>query len=139
MPEINDVLNNVLTTLRDSGLFSAVVFGEDHSRVDMPRAAVRFRSLESHLPDDTAAGRWIRLTLQLSVRTRRGADGSEARLGELVAAARGALLADVTRGGICSDLPIGAATDLGTVSPEAGLHGPVVGRVSELTCHYETE
>jgi hypothetical protein len=139
MAEINDVLNHVLQTLRDSGLFAAVEFGEDYSRIEMPRASVLFRSLESSLPDDTAAGRWVRLTLELRVRTRRGSDGGHRRLDELFHAARAALLADPTRGGVCSDLPIGAATDVGTVGPETGLSEPVAGRAAELTCHWETE
>jgi hypothetical protein len=129
----------VLQTLRSSGLFAAVAFGEDHCRIEMPRASVLFRSLESHLPDDTAAGRWVRLSLELRLRTRQGSDGGQERLDQLFHAARAALLTDPTRGGVCSDLPIGPATELSDVSPESGLSEPIVGRSARLTCHYETE
>ncbi len=110
----DDILRRLADTLRDAGLFARVSLGTDADANDVPRAAVLYDGTEELPCDDDPAARWVRLRARVTIVTRLDGDAdAAARLAHLADAAAAALLEDPRRGGLCADLPIGRATEVG--------------------------
>jgi hypothetical protein len=132
------VLDSILQALRSSGAFALVVAGEPADEASVPRAHVVQQGQDSFPPDDAPGGRWLRLRYRVQVRTRAGsAPEGAARASELAESAVAALLADPHRGGLCADLPVGRATEIGRLEPLAQLRRPEAGAAFDLRCHRE--
>ena len=134
-----EILDDLVETLRGTGLFRVVSL-EDDASGEIPRAVVALDGYEFLTPDDSAGKAWGRLSAGVSVRTR-GLSAAETvkRAGDLCDLAMAALAQDAFRGGLCGDLPIGKATELGRARPIAGLRRPEAGMVFDVRCHFETE
>ncbi len=135
------VLDSIVQSLRSeagpSGL-AVVIAGESADETAVPRANVLYRGCDAFEPDDSPAGGWLRLRYRVEVRTR--CDGAASGLGraaELAESAVVALLADPYRGGVCADLPVGRATEIGRVEVLTQLRRPEAGVALEVRCHVE--
>ena len=136
----SEILQDIVNTLRDSGVFELVTLGEEESATGVPRAAVVFDGLESFVPDDTDCCRWQRLTARVKVHTRAmHASQAVTRLSELCLSARAAILADPYRTQQCCDLPIGRATEITRIEPMPGIRRPEAEATFALQCHFEVE
>lgn len=135
----NEIVQDMVQTLRTAGSFGEVC-SEDNSSSQVPRTVVLLDSYELLAPDDSAGGLWGRLRATVSVRTR-GVSASQAadRAADLCNMAMDALAVDPYRGGLCSDLPVGRATELGRAQPIRGLRRPEAGMTFDVRCHFETE
>ncbi len=137
---VNDILDNIISALRTSGHFAEVTLGPPPAGVAVPRAWVVYRGLDTFRPDDTAASCWRRLRGQVVIRTRsdRRHEGVM-RAEQLCRLAADALLADIYRGGLCCDLPIGRATQIGRREPKASAPHPQVEMTCDFRCHFEQQ
>lgn len=135
-----DILNDIVSTLQAAGAFNQVTLGESNSSTEVPRASVVCDGLDALSPDDSAGGRWYRLRATIVIRTR-SLDRSQAvaRINTLAQAAIDALLADAHRGGLCQDLPVGPATEIGPARPTRGLKRPEAEITIDIRCHFEQE
>jgi len=134
------IIQDIVQTLRDSQLFAYVAPADAPGGTDLPRAKVEFDAQEHHVPDDAPAGRWVRLRARVTVQTRSDrTDRARARLVDLLNAAAEALLADPYRGGLCCDLPIGSATQIGRFTESPGIRRPELQGSFTVTCHFEQE
>ena len=144
-----EILNDIVSALRNCGSFAAVALGGSRGESTVPRAAVLLEKRETIEPDDDQAVRWNRLQARVVIRTRSESPAeATGRIADLAAQATAAILADPYRSGRCHDLPIGRATEvrlaeaarderypqrktsLAVNSPEAEL-------VLTVRCHYQ--
>jgi len=134
------ILENIVEALRSAGVFASVALGEQGSATEVPRANVLPECEETLRPDDLADARWVRLSARVVLRTRADS-GSEglSRLMDLHRAAADALLADRFRGGICRDLPVGMATELGRAEIARGVRRPELEMSFPVRCHYQLQ
>jgi hypothetical protein len=110
---IDDLLTNILSVLRGVADLRAVSLAGEPTSRHVPRASVALLSRETFPPDDSATGVWHRTTLRIVIVNNAGrTDAGLARLSKLAETVVQALLCDPHRGGICSDLPIGRATEI---------------------------
>ena len=134
----NDILQNIVATLRASGEFASVSLGEPRVAekgsiaVVVMDASERVDAGNSRLNPDT----WMRLNAQILIRTHSASAGEGvARVTALAGAAAEVLLADETRAGLCSSNVIGRGTEI--VRLELSKNS---GELREITlfmrCHY---
>lgn len=134
------ICRDAAAALAASGLFAETHVGLDAASNAVPRASVAVEGREVFLSDDRPNGLWVRLRLRVFVRDRADNVGDGvARTADLCAAAGAALLADPKRGGLCRDLPVGRATELGATDKVTGVRRPAVEASLAVRCHYETE
>ncbi len=135
-----DILNDIVSTLQATGEFSQVTLGEAGSSTQIPRAAIICDGLDALSPDDSAGARWYRLRATIVIRTR-SMDPAQAvaRTNALAQAAIDALGTDARRSGLCQDLPIGPATEIGQVRPVRSLKRPAAEVTIDIRCHFEQE
>ncbi len=146
-----DILNDLVTALRDSGSFGLVELGGSRSDTTIPRSAVILENQETMGPDDDPAVRWVRLQSRIVIHTRcESPAGATERIVDLTAAATAAILADPYRGGRCHDLPIGRATEVVQAKhprderyPERQrslkVRSPEAEIVLTVRCHYQAD
>jgi hypothetical protein len=135
----SQILDSIVQALRDAEAFRVVSL-EDASITDAPRAVVAFDGYELLSPDDSADRSWGRLRASVSVYTLGVSPAATAaRATELCQAAMAAIAADPFRGGLCCDLPVGKATELGRCQVIRTLKRPEAGMSFDLRCHFETE
>ena len=134
------ILESIVETLRSAGVFASVELGERGSATEVPRANVLPECEETLRPDDLADARWLRLSARVILRTRADnrAEGLS-RLMDLHRAAADALLADRFRGGLCRDLPVGRATELGRAEVARGIRRPELEMSFPVRCHYQVQ
>ncbi len=107
------ILENIRDALRQSGTFADVRIGSQPAVAAVPRAALRYEGVETSPPEADPLGRWLRLRVRVLIATRSDEPGEGiCRLADLADAAIATLLADRSRGGLCHNLPIGAATEI---------------------------
>ncbi len=113
MSGLYDLLANILGVLRSVPDLRAVSLAGEPTSREVPRASVAVLSRETFPPDDSATGIWHRTTIRIAIVTNAGrTDAGLARLSELAETVAQALLGDPHRGGTCSDLPVGRATEI---------------------------
>jgi hypothetical protein len=137
---VNDILDDLVSTLRTSGNFKLVTLGEAGSTTVIPRASVLYEGLEVFPADDSASTQWTRLKAKIHIRTRSN-DTSEAtkRCSELCEEAASDLLDDPYRNEKCKDLPVGRATEVSSAEPRGNLKHPEVEIHLDVRCHFESE
>ena len=108
-----EILNDIVTALRDSGAFALVELGGSESQSAVPRATVVYESRQTFASDGFPTSRWVRLQGRIFIRTRceSPAEGV-GRTVDLAQAAADAILQDPYRSQRCHDLPIGRATEV---------------------------
>jgi hypothetical protein len=126
----------VLSGLRGTGAFAAVVIGPAANVTAIPRASVTLEGVETFASDEVADEYWhrVRMTVELTTRDSDAGQAS-ARLGSLMDVAEAGILTDVSQGGICRTLPIGKATEV------AGRHlsvtsPPHASATLTVRCHF---
>jgi hypothetical protein len=135
----SQILDSIVGALRDADVFKTVAL-EDDSAGDAPRAVVAFDGYELLSPDDAVDRQWGRLRATVAVYTLGTAPAeTAARAAELCEAAMAAVAEDPFRGGLCGDLPVGKATEVGRCQVIRTLKRPEAGMVFDLRCHFETE
>jgi len=133
-------MNDLVAALRSAGQFTLVTLGQAPSSTAIPRANVQSEGLEQTPPDDNTGTLWNRLVCRLTIHARCDEPaGVESRLADLAQSAAQALMADPSRGGLCADLPIGRATEVGRWSQRPGVKRPEAELEATIRCHYETE
>jgi len=138
MAATTQILQDLVQALRQSGQFAAVSLGGGDGETAIPRASVECQGQETFRPDDSPAGRWVRLRARVVVRTRTASDAETvSRLADLCEAAIATVLADPHRGGRCRDLPIGAATEVDRVEFNASVRRPEAEASFVVRCHLE--
>lgn len=134
------IMNDLVAALRTGGQFTLVTLGQAQSATEIPRANVQSEGIEQTPPDDSAGTLWNRLVCRLTIHARCDEPaGTESRLAELAQGAAGAIMSDPSRGGLCADLPIGRATEVGRWSHRPGVKRPEAEIEATIRCHYETE
>jgi hypothetical protein len=138
MPSAADVLQDLLQTLRGTGLFALVSLGDAGTASVVPRASVWYDGQEVFPSDDDVANRWVRLRARVTVHTR-SENASEAilRAADLSEAAGEAILSDPYRGKRCLDLPIGRATEVGRSEMSFASKRPEAEMSFTVRCHFE--
>lgn len=134
----NDILQNIVGTLRASGEFTAVSLGEPRVAEKGSIAVVlmdtseRVDNSKSRLNPDT----WMRLAVRVLIRTHSASVGEGvSRVTSLAGAAAEALLADETRGGLCSSDVVGRGTEIVKLEL-ADSKGELREMTLLLRCHY---
>jgi hypothetical protein len=136
----SQIMNDLVAALRSCGQFTLVTLGQAPSSTAIPRANVQGDGIEQTPPDDSSDTLWNRVACRLTIHARCDEPaGAETRLADLAQAAASAILADPSRGGLCADLPIGKATELGRWSQRPGIKRPEAQLEATIRCHYETE
>ena len=135
-----EILEALVDVLRSSGDFRLVDLGASPQADAVPRCSVIYEGQELFQPDDAAATQWGRLRLSLVIHTR-SEDVSQAvcRVDELCDQAAASILADPFQGGLCLDLPIGRATEVGRRQLARNLKRPEVEISLDVRCHFEVE
>ena len=132
------VRDSLVQSLRSAGVFALVAPGEAPDAAAVPRAHVLYQGRETFRPDDAPTGEWLRLRYRVQVRTRAGsAAEGVARASELAESAVAALLTDPHRGGVCANLPVGRATEIGRLEVLTQLRRPEAGVAFDVRCHVE--
>jgi hypothetical protein len=131
-----EIVEHILETLRESDQFASVAATHAGSG-QVPRASVSCEAVESFPSDDSASARWSRLTATVRIHTRSDAPaGALKRALELFEGSARALLADTSRGGLCQDLPVGNATEVGRFEVIKSQQ-PEVELGFSVRCHFE--
>lgn len=131
------ILNDIVQSLRQCSRFSAVSLGLS-PEMALPRATVKIEGFEVVEADDSATARWGKLTATISINVRDEAAGKAAtRAVQLAEAATAALLADPFRSGLCKDLPIGRATEVGIARLTPLVRQPDSEISITIRCHFE--
>ncbi|MHC4981546.1 MAG: hypothetical protein ACYTF6_00045 [Planctomycetota bacterium] len=134
------ILQDIVSTLVDSGLFAEVSLGNSEGSTAVPRAHVTYEGHEVFFSDDNAGNLWVRLRARVLIRTRSDNLATRlARTADLGTSAGDALMADPYRGQRCRDLPIGGATELGRSELTHGIRRPQVEMALAVRCHFEQE
>jgi hypothetical protein len=132
----NEIIQNLVESLRACGHFAAVTLGGGGDTI-VPRAAVHYEGQDFFPADDRPAARYVRLRCRVVIHTRCSHAGEQAaRELDLSAIACEALLADPYRSGRCRDLPIGKATEIGRVDV-GSTSRPEVETSFAVRCHFE--
>lgn len=135
-----NILNNITQTLRSSNLLQSVTTGHRGSETAVPRATVVCEREEALTPDDSASTQWGRLRIAVKIHTRCGTSSDAAeRLADLVASVIETLLADPYRSGLCSDLPVGRATEIDGCRIATDLKRPEIEAAIDIRCHFEIQ
>ncbi|MBI5723191.1 MAG: hypothetical protein HZA50_04475 [Planctomycetes bacterium] len=134
------ILQDIVSTLRAAAPSASISLGAAPAGAEVPRLAVVLEQVESFNPDDSADGRWHRLIARVIVRTRceNQPDGL-ARAAELCESAAESLFTDPGRSGLCSDLPIGRATEVGRTESSTTVRHPDYEMGFIIRCHFESE
>ncbi len=137
MSVAGEILQDLVLALRACGQFAVVTLG-DSGDTAAPRAAVQYEGQDVFPADDRPTGRYVRLRCRVVIHTRcsHAAEQAQREL-DLAAVAAEALLADPYRGGRCTDLPIGKATEVGRVEPSGPARRPEGEIPFTVCCHYE--
>jgi hypothetical protein len=132
------ILEDLVATLRTTGMFHVVTLGQGGSETAVPRASVLYDGQDSFPPDDSPDARWVRVRVTISVRTR-SLDFSQAiaRAEELCEQTIEALLEDSFRNGHCEDLPVGRATEICRHQVTGDLNRPEVEMSLGIRCHFQ--
>lgn len=134
------ILDDIVATLRAAAPAASVSLGAVPAGAEVPRLAVVLEQVESFNPDDSAAGRWHRLIARVIVRARcESQPAGLARVAELCETAAESLLTDPGRSGLCCDLPIGRATEVGRTESSATVRHPDYEMGFLVRCHFESE
>ncbi|MFW6133073.1 MAG: hypothetical protein ACOC8F_04195 [Planctomycetota bacterium] len=137
------ILDDVTQALACGGLFAETRAAAGASAAGagngVPRATVMLQGRDVLAGDDSADALWVRLRLRVVIHDRADdvADAA-ARVADLCSAAGAALLSDPYRSGLCSDLPVGRATELGATDP-VDIRQPEVEVGLTVRCHFETQ
>ncbi len=135
-----DILNDIVQTLRDSGLFQSVTAGSRDIETAVPRAIVSSEREETLTPDDSADTRWGRLRIAIKIHTRCGeSPDAVSRIADLAAAVIESLLDDPFRSDLCCDLPVGRATEIDGCRTVTDLKRPEVEAAIDIRCHFEIQ
>ena len=136
--EASQILEDPTESLRSTNVFRRVTLGEAPAATETPRADVICDGQEAFQPDDSAAGRWMRLRASIVIHMR-SSDSREAieRFDELCRTAVDAIVTDPYRNQLCGDLPIGRATEVGRIEPVRGLKRPHLEATISVRCHFE--
>ena len=133
-----EILDDIRQTLQASGQFQSVSIGPDAISGRLPRAELLLNSCAPGPADDRADATWWVLKADVVVHVQAsGQGGALERALQLADAAQAALRVDGYRGGLCLDLPIGRATELGPVRPEPAVKSPYLALSFEIRCHFE--
>jgi len=134
------ILEDIVSTLGGTGLFTEVSLGRHEGSTAVPRAHVTYEGHDVFLSDDSSGNVWVRLQARVAVRTRSDdfAEGIT-RAADLCASVADALLADPYRGQRCRHLPIGPATQIGQTKMTPGIRRPEVEMTFGVCCHFEQE
>ena len=136
---INEIINNIADTLRESSEIESVTINSDSEDLSIPTANITLEDVEYFQPDDSAFATWGRLDLKIQISTS-GITEFEGtlRAAEICEQIVEALEDDPTRDGNCSDLPIGAATEIAKACKSKNSQA-----YSQFTlfvkCHFEKE
>lgn len=134
----SQVLDHIVSTLRDGGAFGSVSLGDDPADTATPRACVTLTTLASGPLDDRADCRWQRVEAIVSVLARSDSPGGAIKRAlSLYDHAAEALLQDPTRGGLCQDVPVGAATVVLGPQADSRVALPFVRLNFAVHCHLE--
>ena len=136
----SQILADLVRALRETGAFGLVTLGQAASATETPRAAVICEGQDRLTPDDAAGSTWTRVRASVSIRAR-SSDSTQAtnRILALCEQAAAAMLDDPHRGGLCHDLPVGKATEIGQGQLDRDLRRPEAGATLDVRCHFETE
>jgi len=134
------ILQNMVEVLQATGKFARVSLGAPDSSTAIPRARLQYQGEEIFHADDSPAERWVRLHARVTIQTRSD-DSAEGvlRAADLCQAAGEALLDDPYRGVLCSDLPIGRATEIRRTELPQRLRRPAVEIIFYVRCHFEVQ
>jgi len=134
------IMGGIVEAIRATGLFELVTEGAFDGSSAAPRAAVLYESQEPFPSDDSANARWLRLKTAVVVHVRDNvASAGAARAAELCDACAAAIMLDPYRGGLCKDLPIGMATEVGAAELTNGLRRPEIEMTFPIRCHFERQ
>ncbi len=137
---VSNILTDLGDAIRESGLCRQVAMGVEASTSVVPRAHVMLTGVEYVTSDDAANQRWGRLRAQIHLRWRAADAGDgQLQLAALAGEVTDALLADAYRGGLCSDLPLGRATEVTQGQPSSRLRRPEMELVLDVRCHFAQE
>ena len=108
-----EILNDIVSALRNSGAFALVELGGSGSETTVPRATVVYETRETFASDGFPTSRWVRLKARVFIRTRSESPAEGVtRTVDLCGTAADAILQDPYRAQRCHDLPIGRATEV---------------------------
>ncbi len=137
---VTQILDDIVDTLRSSGIFEEVKLGKNNSSTAIPRANVLFEGCETFQPDDNDSSQWKRLKARVIIHTRCDSSSQAAqRAANLSDSAAEALLATSYRSAKCHDLPIGKATEIGQSELSSNIKRPEVEISFSLRCHFEIQ
>ena len=132
-----EIAEDLVIAFRATGEFATVGQGSPVDGAALPSAWVRVDGVESFPADDQPGAIWQRVRLTVRVQARADVPSrAQCRLVELVKTIADAALTDRHRAGRCEDLPIGAATEVGTAQPDRMLTGPDVAMDLSVRCHF---
>ncbi len=132
-----EIAQDLVAAIRAADEFATVGLGGPVDGAALPSASVRVDGVESFPADDQPGAVWHRVRLTVRIQARADVPSrAQSRLAELVETVTASALTDRHRTGQCADLPIGAATEIGTAQPDRMLAGPDIAMDLSVRCHF---